>query len=101
MVERVHLSMGLFNLFSKPKKKKPTAQLSPVELRKLRSLGSKLQALLNADHYVSGKEYRDYLSQQADLIKWFRVLNKSGMLEEYCRKYGAEKHIVHKIPPQV
>ena len=89
--------MGLFDLFGKSKKKKPTAQLSPVELRKLRSLGSKLQALLNADHYVSGKEYRDYLSQQADLIKWFRVLNKSGMLEEYCRKYGAEKHEIAQI----
>ena len=56
------------------------------EIKRLRVLDSFMRSLLSGDHYVAKSEYRETLSKYADLSNWFRVLQKSGTLEAYCKK---------------
>jgi Superfamily I DNA and RNA helicases len=56
------------------------------EIKRLRILDSFMRSLLSGDHFVAKSEYRETLSKYADLSDWFRVLQKSGTLEAYCKK---------------
>ena len=76
--------MGLFQrLFGK--KPSPTgASPKSEECIKLRELDAFMRSLLHGDHYVAKSEYLSRLAEFADLSGWFRVLNQSGTLEDYC-----------------
>ena len=78
--------MGLFQrLFGK---KSSSAEAGPKseECIRLRELDAFMGSLLRGDHYVAKSEYLGRLAEFADLSGWFRVLNQSGTLEDYCRR---------------
>lgn len=81
--------MGFFQKLFPKKKKAIQAEAHPEEITKLLDLKAFMDGLLRCDHYVAKSEYKDKLQEYADLTNWFRVLQQSGTLEEYCKKNGS------------
>ena len=89
--------MGFFQrLFSK---KNPGAgnNTQSEELRRLRELDSFMRSLLGGDHYVAKSEYRAKLTEYTDLSAWFQVLQRSGSLEDYCKRNKTSQEEVSGI----
>ena len=78
--------MGFFQrLFSKWK---PVVEndTQSEELKRLHELNEFMHSLLGGDHFVAKSEYRAILTEYADLSTRFQVLQRSGTLEDYCKK---------------
>ena len=77
--------MGIFQrLFSK--REPSNVGVQSEELKRLRELDSFMRSLLRGNHFVAKSEYRVKLTEYADLSAWFQVLQRSGTLEDYCKR---------------
>lgn len=90
--------MGLIQWLVKPKKSGAHEKAEKSkELLRLHRLDLKMRTFLKGDHYVSRREYQALMDKSKELVKWFSVLKKSGMLENYCKKNGENKKEIEQI----
>ena len=61
-------------------------EMQSAELRRLRELDAFMRSLLGGDHFVAKSEYRAKLLEYEELSTWFQVLQRSGTLEDYCKR---------------
>ncbi|MBR0158297.1 MAG: UvrD-helicase domain-containing protein [Clostridia bacterium] len=77
------------SIFSKWKKKHNNVATSvepvPKECIAYREIKDFIDSLLCQDHYIARSEYNTVLKKYIDTIDFFRVLQKSGTLEVYCK----------------
>lgn len=83
--------MGLFSkLFKRDTagKKAPDTGFENPECQKLWNLGRYMKAMLEETRYIAKKDYRDHLLEEKKIIEYFDVLQRSGLLDTFCRKNG-------------
>ena len=76
----------LQGLFGKKKNRPKEKENVSAELVKLKKLDSFMRSLLKGTHYVARSEYSQELKDAKELIGWFEVLQKSGMLPDFSEK---------------
>lgn len=95
--------MGLFDkLFKKPvtktTKKQDTKQhakaLESPECRSLMELRIFMRKLLEADCYTAKSEYLKRIADSEETINFFNVLNSSGVIDEFCKKFNMKKSYI-------
>ncbi len=68
------------------------------ECIKVKDLEKQIQKLLQKEKYVAKSEYADIISNQKDTVAFFRVLQNSKMLRDYCAQNGiSEKEVLSII----
>lgn len=65
--------------------------LKLLELKKL------LDKILNEDHYIAKSEYFENIKRYEPVVEFFKVLNKSGMLQIFCIQNAIEQKEVESI----
>ena len=55
------------------------------------------RSLLAAKRYVAKSEYLDAIKAYAADIEFFKVLKKSGMLDDFCKKNGISTRRIEEI----
>ena len=96
--------MGLFSkLFKKDISKKSSNEniVRSDECVKLLDVSKRLDDLLDSNEYIAKSDYRYIISFAQENINYFKVLDKSKMLENYCKNnsmnYEEVKGILEKV----
>lgn len=83
--------MGLFLKWFKREtagKKAPDTGFESPECQKLWDLGRYMKAMLEETRYIAKKDFQDHLLEEKKIIEYFDVLQRSGLLDTFCRKNG-------------
>ena len=83
--------MGLFLKWFKREtagKKAPDTDFESPECQKLWDLGRYMKAMLEETRYIAKKDFQDHLLEEKKIIEYFDVLQRSGLLDTFCRKNG-------------
>ena len=67
------------------KKIKPEPSSECIRIYKLQD---EINALLKGNHYVARSEYAEIIPVYKDIVEYFRVLQNSKMLKNYCTQNG-------------
>ncbi len=93
----MNLISRILNIADKLPQKKIISELNP-ECEKLIELRKEIDILLNSNVYVAKSEYLGLIPIYKDTIEYFRVLQRSKMLKNYCTQNGiAEEKILETI----
>lgn len=90
-IERKVVHMGLFSKWFKRDtagKKAPDTGFENPECQKLWDLGSYMKVMLEETRYIAKKDYQNHLLEEKKIIEYFDVLQRSGLLDTFCRKNG-------------
>ena len=90
-IERKVVHMGLFLKWFKREtagKKAPDTDFESPECQKLWDLGRYMKAMLEETRYIAKKDFQDHLLEEKKIIEYFDVLQRSGLLDTFCRKNG-------------
>lgn len=90
-IERKVVHMGLFLKWFKREtagKKAPDTGFESPECQKLWDLGRYMKAMLEETRYIAKKDFQDHLLEEKKIIEYFDVLQRSGLLDTFCRKNG-------------
>ena len=89
--------LGIYAQYQDKKINKPNeAELSP-ECVKILELGDVISSLLACDHYVARSEYLYIIPEYKEVVEYFRVLIKSGMIESFCAKNNVSQAVISAI----
>jgi len=66
------------------------------ELKKLTELCLFMNSLLKSDDYTAKSEYLSELDKNKEIINFFKVLNSSGVMEDFCTKNNVQKSYIEK-----
>lgn len=83
--------MGLFSKWFKRDtagRKAPDTGFENPECQKLWDLGSYMKVMLEETRYIAKKDYQNHLLEEKKIIEYFDVLQRSGLLDTFCRKNG-------------
>ncbi len=82
--------MGFFrNLFKKKTQKSESiVEKQSPECLKFQKLQVFLEELLSTERYVARSEYQGALCEYQDVVEYFRILQKSEMLDYFCAQNG-------------
>lgn len=90
-IERKVVHMGLFSKWFKRDtagRKAPDTGFENPECQKLWNLGSYMKVMLEETRYIAKKDYQNHLLEEKKIIEYFDVLQRSGLLDTFCRKNG-------------
>ena len=90
-IERKVVHMGLFSKWFKRDtvgRKAPDTGFENPECQKLWDLGSYMKVMLEETRYIAKKDYQNHLLEEKKIIEYFDVLQRSGLLDTFCRKNG-------------
>lgn len=90
-IERKVVHMGLFSKWFKRDtagKKAPDTGFENPECQKLWDLGRYMKAMLEETRYIAKKDFQNHLLEEKKIIEYFDVLQRSGLLDTFCRKNG-------------
>lgn len=76
--------------------KKPISELSP-ECVRIIELRKEIGVLLKGNDYVAKSEYNELIPTFKDTVEYFRVLQSSKMLKNYCAQNGIDEREVLEI----
>lgn len=75
-------------------RKKVVSDLSPECIR-ITKLKNEILSLLRGDKYIAKREYANVIPEYKDTVDYFRVLQNSKMLKNYCTQNGmAERDVI-------
>lgn len=77
-------------------RKKIKSELSS-ECKRIYKLQDEINALLEGNHYVARSEYAEIIPVYREVVEFFRVLQNSKMLKDYCTQNGITEGEVIKI----
>lgn len=86
----------LMNFGEKLGRKKTKSELS-LECIRIYKLQDEINALLKGNHYVARSEYVEIIPAYKEIVEFFRVLQNSKMLKNYCTQNGITEREVLKI----
>lgn len=86
----------ILNFSDKLSRKKPNTDLSP-ECARIIELRKEIDSLLTEKDYVAKSEYIELIPDFKDTVEYFRVLQSSKMLKNYCAQNGIEERDVIEI----
>lgn len=94
--------MGIFSkILAKtkniPKNQQDANITTNEECIKLLELNDFIDALLDSSHYVARSEYNETIIEFKKIVDYFTVLNKSGMLESFCKKNSIDRAVIDKV----
>lgn len=95
--------MGLFSKWFKrdtARKKAPDTGFESPECQKLWDLGRYMKAMLEETRYIAKKDFQDHLLEEKKIIEYFDVLQRSGLLDTFCRKNGMGTAVAEEILEQ-
>ena len=95
--------MGLFSKWFKRDtagKKAPDTGFESPECQKLWDLGRYMKAMLEETRYIAKKDFQDHLLEEKKIIEYFDVLQRSGLLDTFCRKNGMGTAVAEEILEQ-
>lgn len=88
-------------LFGRKSKSEQNTNNSSVilnsECKKIIELNTLIESLLTEDHYVARSEYIKSVSEYKEVVEYFRVLDKSGMLSSFCAQNGINEEEIHEV----
>ena len=99
MVEDVDLFSRVRILAEKISSKKAISKQSQ-ECLKILSLEDEINALLRCAVYVAKSDYVETLPEYKSTVEYFRVLQSSKMLKNYCNQNGIDEQKVLNVIEQ-
>lgn len=72
-------------LFSKILNNKNAEVSTNIQCESIISINNFMNNLLSQNKYIAKSEYKDYLSQKEKDIEYFKILQNSNMLKNYCK----------------
>lgn len=67
------------------------------ECKKLLELKTLIDKITAGDHYVARSEYMQQLDEYKEIIRYFKVLDDSGMLDSFCTQNSIKAELVQDI----
>lgn len=91
--------MGLLDFLLNKKKDTKIHADKEVSGKCLELLGWKqyLDGIADSEHYISRKELVDEIAQYSETMKFFLLLDKNDILEDYCLKNGFDSDIARDL----
>ena len=65
--------------------------------KRIRECGDFIDSILKADRYIARSEYINHISDYSSDIDFFDVLQKSGMLEDFCKRNNLSVSRIEEI----